>query len=541
MKPSTPHAKSEAPTVELYDTTLRDGTQREGLSLSANDKLRLIEAFDSFGIPYIEVGFPGSNPKDAELFARIPELQLKQALPVAFGATRRAETPAERDPGLDALLRAETPVCTLFGKSWGLHVDDVLRISRADNLRLVEDSVARLVREGRRVFFDAEHFFDGFLADADYALSVLKAAEQGGAERLILCDTNGGRLPWEVFEIVAAAGDALSTPLGIHAHNDTECAVANSLAAVRAGARQVQGTINGFGERCGNANLCSIAPALELKLGERTLPEGRLAQLRELSRRVAEVANIPHDAHLPYVGKSAFAHKGGVHVAAMRRNPLSYQHIEPEQVGNLCRVVVSELSGRGNLNAKAEEFGLEADAQAAGTVVSRIKALEAQGFAFEAAEASVALMLKREAEDYQAPFTLRDFQVTVSERQGAEALSEATVRVAIDDATEHTAGSGNGPVSALDEALRKALVRRYPELTGIHLVGYKVRILDEASATRAITRVLISHGNAEGKVWTTVGASPNIIEASLTALLDGFEYGLWRGGRPDSLPASAAP
>ncbi len=512
--------------VEIYDTTLRDGTQSEGLSLSAGDKLRLIRALDDFGIDYIEAGFPGSNPKDVELFARVSQLSLSHAKIVAFGATRHPERTPESDSGLAALLAAETEVCTLFGKSWRLHVDDVLRISEDDNLRLIEDSLAYLARHGRRVFFDAEHFFDGFTAEPEFALRVLGAALSGGASRLVLCDTNGGKLPWEVHEIVCAVRDRFpQAVIGIHAHNDTECAVANSLAAVQAGARQVQGTINGFGERCGNGNLCSILPSLELKLDLRCLQSGKLSQLRELARLASEVCNTKLNPHAAYVGRSAFAHKGGVHVSAMRRSIDSYQHVDPARVGNVSRVLVSELSGRSNLVTKAEEFGLKTNAAEAAVIVNQIKLYESQGFAFEAAEASVALLIKRAEPTYAPPFNLTDFQVTVGKRGAAEPFSEATVRVQVDGDTVHTAGSGNGPVSALDQALRKALAVRYPQLSAVTLSGYKVRILNEDAATGAITRVLITH-DGPGGTFSTVGASTNIIAASLLALIDGLEFAL---------------
>ncbi len=512
--------------VEVYDTTLRDGTQAEGLSLSASDKLRIIRALDDFGIDYIEAGFPGSNPKDAELFARARELSLRHAKVVAFGATRHPERTPEGDSGLAALLAAETEICTLFGKSWRLHVEDVLRISEDDNLKLIEDSLAYLAGHGRRVFFDAEHFFDGFTAEPEFALRVLGAALAGGASRLILCDTNGGKLPWEVHEIVSAVRDRFpQAVIGIHAHNDTECAVANSLAAVQAGARQVQGTINGFGERCGNGNLCSILPGLEIKLGLQCLDPGKLKQLRDLARLVSEVCNTKLNPHAAYVGRSAFAHKGGVHVSAMRRSIDSYQHIDPALVGNVSRVLVSELSGRSNLVTKAEEFGLKTNAVDAAVIVNQIKHYESQGFSFEAAEASVALLIKRAEPSYAPPFKLTDFQVTVGERGTAEPFSEATVRVEVDGELMHTAGSGNGPVSALDQALRKALGIRYPQLSAVTLSGYKVRILNEDAATGAITRVLIAHDGPSG-TFSTVGASTNIIAASLLALIDGLEFAL---------------
>jgi len=418
------------------------------------------------------------------------------------------------------------------GKTWSLHVSEVLRTTLDENLRIIEASVATLRSHGRRIIYDAEHFFDGYRTDPAYALETLRAAVRGGAETLVLCDTNGGRLPWEIAAIFSAVKAETDQPLGIHAHNDGECAVANSLAALNAGAVQVQGTINGYGERCGNANLCSIIPDAELKLGLLCLPEGGIARLVEVSHFVAEVANLAPDEHQPYVGKSAFAHKGGIHVAAMRRNPLSYQHVDPALVGNVSRVVVSELSGRGNVLSKAEEFGLDAEnSTAISDVLNEIKTLESQGFSFEAADATVAMMLKRQQPGYHPPFELIDFSVNVEHRQGRGIFAEATVKVRVKTEPDqpgevfHTAAEGNGPVHALDLALRKALTPLYPELSEFHLADYKVRILDGDNGTAATTRVLIDTQNGTQR-WSTVGASANIIEASWRALADSVEYGL---------------
>jgi len=416
-------------------------------------------------------------------------------------------------------------VCTVVGKSSLLHVREVLRTTADENLRMIEESVAWLREHGRRVFYDAEHFFDGYQADSAYAVETLCAAVRGGAEVLVLCDTNGGSLPWQIEEVVRAVRLALVMPLGIHCHDDAGLAVANSLAAVRGGATQVQGTINGYGERCGNANLCAVIPDLELKMRTRCLPAGRLAGLYELSRFVAEVANAAPDEHMAYVGRSAFAHKGGIHVAAMRRDERAYQHIEPEAVGNRMRVVVSELSGRGNLLSKAEELGVDAAGDGVAEVLTEIKQLEARGFAFEAADASVALMLARQAAGYRPPFRLIDYTVSVEHRDGRGTFAEATVKVEVDGARFHTAAEGDGPVHALDAALRKALAARFPEVAGFRLVDYKVRILDGEHATAATTRVLIDTASGDRR-WTTVGASANIIEASWRALADSFEYGL---------------
>ena len=514
------------PVVEIYDTTLRDGTQMEGMSLSCDDKLRIAEHLDSLGVKFIEGGWPGSNPKDVEFFERAKDVAWENVTIAAFGSTCRAQLRAEDDKQLQTLLAAETPVCTIFGKTWNMHVTEVLRTSLEENLRMVEESVAFLQQNDRRVIYDAEHFFDGYKADSEYALETLRAAVRGGAETVALCDTNGGSMPWEVEEMVKAVREALpDTRLGIHAHNDGECGVANSVAAVRAGAHHVQGTINGYGERCGNANLCAIIPDVELKLGLQCLPEGRLSHLYDLAHFVAEIANLSPNDHAAYVGRSAFAHKGGVHVSAIRRHPESYEHVKPTLVGNQSRVVVSELSGRSNVLSKAEELGLEVSSDHGGRVLEKIKELEAKGFAYEAAEASVALLMARHQSDYEPPFEVLDFQAGVGRRRGGGMFAEATVKVQIGDEVVHTAGEGNGPVSALDSALRKALRPFFPEVADMHLSDYKVRILDGRSGTGATTRVLIDSQSAHD-TWSTVGASSNIIEASLQALIDSIEYGL---------------
>ena len=519
------HSASD-PVVEVYDTTLRDGTQMEGMSLSCDDKLRIAEYLDSLGVTFIEGGWPGSNPKDVEFFERAKDVDWKNVTIAAFGSTCRAKLRAEDDPQIQTLIAAETPVCTIFGKTWNMHVTEILRTSLEENLRMVEESVAFLKQSGRRVIYDAEHFFDGYKSDAGYAVETLLAAARGGAETLALCDTNGGSMPWEVEEMIKAVREALpDARLGIHAHNDGECGVANSVAAIRAGARHVQGTINGYGERCGNANLCSIVPDLELKLGLQCLPDGGLKQLYDLSHFVAEIANLSPNDHAAYVGRSAFAHKGGVHVSAIRRHPESYEHVRPTLVGNESRVVVSELSGRSNVISKAEELGLEVSTASGGRVLERIKELESKGFAYEAAEASVAVLMARQQEEYEPPFEVLDFQAGVGRRRGGGMFAEATVRVQIGDEVVHTAGEGNGPVSALDSALRKALRPFFPEVADMHLTDYKVRILDGRSGTGATTRVLIDSQSSHDN-WSTVGASSNIIEASLQALVDSIEYGL---------------
>ncbi len=523
---SSSEHKGSGPVVEVYDTTLRDGTQMEGLSLSCDDKLRIAEHLDALGVDFIEGGWPGSNPKDVEFFERAKDVDWKNVAIAAFGSTCRAQLRAEDDPQLKTLLDAETKVCTIFGKTWNMHVTEVLRTNLDENLRMVEESVAFLKGNGRRVIYDAEHFFDGYKSDAEYALETLRAAARGGAETLALCDTNGGSMPWEVEAMVRAVKGALpDAQIGIHAHNDGECGVANSVVAVRAGARHVPGTINGYGERCGTANLCSILPDVELKLGLQCVPEGGLKKLYDLSHYVAEIANLSPNDHAAYVGRSAFAHKGGVHVSAIRRHRQSYEHINPELVGNDTRVVVSELSGRSNVQSKAEELGLDVSAAHGGEVLEKIKAFEAKGFAYEAAEASVALLMARQQADYQPPFEVLHFQAGVGRRDGGGMFAEATVKVRIGEEIVHTAGEGNGPVSALDSALRKALEPFFPEVGEIQLSDYKVRILDGRSGTEATTRVLIDSQSPHDS-WSTVGASSNIIEASLQALIDSIEYGL---------------
>jgi 2-isopropylmalate synthase len=511
--------------IQIYDTTLRDGTQSEGFTLSSNDKIRIAQKLDDIGVAFIEGGWPGSNPKDVEFFERARDMQWKNALIAAFGSTCRVKGGPEDDANIKALLDSQTPVCTIFGKTWTLHVKEVLQTTTEDNLRIIEQSVAYLKANGKRVIYDAEHFFDGYKADSSYALETLQAAIRGGAETVVLCDTNGGTMPWDVESIIRVVKEALDHPFGIHTHNDSECAVVNSLAAIRAGAMQVQGTINGVGERCGNANLVSIMADLELKMGYPCLPAGKLEHLYELSHFVAEVANLTPDEHLPFVGKSAFAHKGGVHVAAMRRSAQSYQHIGPELVGNKMRVVVSDLSGRGNLLSKAEEHGVEVEGDEVIGVLNEVKELEARGFSFEAAEASVTMMLKRQEYGYKPPFELIDFFVNVEHRDMRGIFAEAMVKVRVQGEVLHTAAEGNGPVNAMDNALRKALMGYYPQIEKFHLSDYKVRILDSDHGTEAITRVLIDTRNDISR-WSTVGASANIIEASWRALADSMEYGL---------------
>jgi 2-isopropylmalate synthase len=511
--------------VLVYDTTLRDGTQREGISLSAIDKIQIAQLLDRLGVAFIELGWPGSNPKDEEAFVRARDVEWTTSSLAAFGSTRRAGISPEDDAQVGALLATKAPVCTIFGKSSMLHVREVLRISAEENLRMIAETVGFLRENGRRVIYDAEHFFDGFREDPEFAMETLWAAARAGAETVVLCDTNGGSMPWDIEERVRAITAALPCPVGIHAHDDSGCGVANSLAAVRGGATHVQGTMNGYGERCGNANLCSIVPTLALKMGRRSVREGSLAELTHVAWQVAEIANLSPDAHAPYVGRSAFAHKGGVHVAAIRRSPRAYEHIDPALVGNRTRVVVSELSGRGNVLSKAEEFEVELEAGAEAAVLRGVKEREARGYAYEAAEASVELMMRRHEPGYTPPFELVDYKVMVGRREGEEPVSDASIKIRVRGEIVHTAAEGNGPVSALDLALRKALVVAYPAVTGIRLEDYKVRILDGNTGTGATTRVMIENSFGEAR-WTTVGASENVLEASWVALADGIEYGL---------------
>jgi 2-isopropylmalate synthase len=512
--------------VAIYDTTLRDGTQREGISLSLADKLLITRLLDELGVAYIEGGWPGSNPKDAAYFDEVKLLTLQNAKIAAFGSTCRKDSQPEDDPNIQALVDAETPVVTVVGKTSMLHVTDVLQTTPDENLRMIRESVAYLKSLGKEVIYDAEHFFDGVKLDMEYAFETLQAAIDGGADCVVLCDTNGGSLPWEVSRYFKMVTDTFSNRnFGVHTHNDGELAVANSLAAVEAGAIHVQGTVNGYGERCGNANLCSIIPDLELKMGCKCLTNGDLAMLTKLSRTVAEIANLAPDDHLPYVGKSAFAHKGGIHVAAIRKNVDSYQHIDPTLVGNEMRVLVSDLSGRGNVLSKAEEMGLFVSKDEAIQALEEIKFLENNGYVFEGADASVAIRLYRARSDYKPIFTLIDFTTLVEDRRERGQLSEAMVKIDVDGDVIHTAAEGNGPVNALDLALRKALLARYPQLAEFQLADYKVRILDGANGTAATTRVLIDTQSNHQR-WSTVGAGTNIIHASWLALVDSVEYGL---------------
>ncbi|MBI3974204.1 MAG: citramalate synthase [Chloroflexi bacterium] len=515
--------------VELYDTTLRDGVQREGLTFSLEDKLKVARKLDALGIRYIEGGYPGSNPRDQEFFARARQMTWQNATIVAFGATRYKGNRAENDPNLRALLETGTPAATLVCKNSAFHVREVLGVPLEENLSMIRESVAFLKQHGKQVFHDAEHFFDGWKEDREYAIACLRAASEAGADGLVLCDTNGGTLTHEVGEIVRAVRDAFpDATIGIHTHNDAELAVANTLAAVRAGATHVQGTINGYGERCGNANLCAIIPNLKLKLGVDCVADEQLRSLSQVSHFVSELANLHPDPHMAYVGASAFAHKAGYHADAMRKNPLTYQHVDPAAVGNQPKILISELSGKGAVATKAQALGLHLDSpEQVREVVERVKLLESKGYQFEGADASFELMVRRIAPDYVPLFELVDFFVMVETREGRKMLSEAMVKVRVDGQTLHTAGEGNGPVNALDQAMRKALVASYAAVAIIRLTDYKVRVIDEGSGTAASVRVLIDSSDGSA-TWTTVGSSTNIIEASWLALADSFEYGLLR-------------
>ena len=517
--------------VFLYDTTLRDGAQMRGISFSVGDKLRITGILDAFGVHYIEGGWPGSNPKDCEYFEKVKALALKNSRVVAFGSTRRKQIAAQDDANLQALLAAETPAVAVFGKAWLLHVNEVLRVSAQENLAMVAESVHLLKSHGREVIYDAEHFFDGFRSNAAYALETLRAAVAAGADWLVLCDTNGGTLPAELKSVCAMVLEHLTqrTPvgvkrpqLGIHAHNDAELAVANSLAAVEGGVGMVQGTINGFGERCGNANLVSIAPALELKMGKRCLPPGSLARVSSVAHAVSEIANWSLNPQAAYVGLNAFTHKAGVHASAVEKVSASYEHITPEQVGNKRTVVMSELAGRGNVRNLAQRLGVEAG-QDEQLFLNRVKELEARGFTFEDAEESLELMLLRRAPEYRAPFELVDVMVVSSTRPDEESEAQAIVRLKVNGERLHTAAEGRGPVEAVDQAMRKALIPYFPALSAVRLCDYKVRIIDPDKAASATTRVNIEASCGE-RHWNTVGCSPNVIDASFRALSESFEY-----------------
>ncbi len=518
--------------VELYDTTLRDGSQSEGISFSVDDKLRIAQKLDELGVHFIEGGWPGSNPKDMEFFKKARHLSLKNAKIVAFGSTRRADSRPEDDKNLNALIESGVEIVTIFGKTWDLHVRDVFGIDLDENLKMIDDSIRYLIKKGLRVFYDAEHFFDGFKDNPEYALKTLEVARDAGAEVLVLCDTNGGTLPSEVKAIMEEVRKKVSAPLGMHAHNDCGVAVANSIVAVECGAVQVQGTMNGYGERCGNADLTTIIGILGTKMKTSTITPEMLRKLTEVAHFVAEVCNMQLPNNHPFVGRSAFAHKGGVHINAVMKNPRTYEHIDPSLVGNERRILVSELAGRSSLAMRAKEMEINLDRKSpeAQRVMSLLQKLEYEGYHFEVAEASFKVLLYKEVKQERGFFDLLGFRVIVEKRQSGEVLTEATVKIRVNDQVEYTVAEGDGPVNALDYALRKALVKFYPELESMHLTDFKVRVLDGSEGTAAKVRVLIQSQDAE-ESWTTIGVSENIIEASWQALVDSVEYKLIKDRR----------
>ena len=516
------------PEVEIYDTTLRDGSQGEGINFSALDKLRIAEKLDQFGVHYIEGGWPGSNPKDLEFFKEAARRKWKNARIAAFSMTRRKNKAVEQDELMRMILEAKTPVATIVGKTWLLHVVEVLNAKPDENLAMIGDTVRYLKDHGKTVFYDAEHAFDGYKDNPEYAMATWQAAEKAGADCIVLCDTNGGCITNEVKEIVSAARQKLNTPLGIHTHNDIGLGVANGLAGIEAGATQIQGTINGYGERTGNCNLTSVIPILQLKMNRAALPLRSLPKLKELSEFVDEIANVRHDSRQPWVGQTAFAHKGGMHVHAIDRVARSYEHINPEAVGNQRRVLVSDMSGRTNILMKAAELGfrLDPDAPETRSITNEVKRLESEGYEFEAAEGSLALLIRKRLKHQEPPFKIEGYYVSMR-RDRAIMVCQASVKVLVDGETEHTIAEGDGPINALDQALRRALSRFYPEVKKVQLSDYKVRILDSTAGTGARTRVLIE--STDGKhEWGTVGVHDNIIEASLQALVDSLEYRLMK-------------
>ena len=517
-----------SPPIKIYDTTLRDGSQAEDIAFSLEDKVRIAQKLDELGIHYVEGGWPSSNPKDLRFFEVMKGSPLRHARLVAFGSTCRAGIPPEEDGNLRSLVEASTEVVTIFGKAWDVHALVALKISLEENLGLIRESIRFLKERIPEVIFDAEHFFDGFKKNPDYALTTIRVAEEAGADWIVLCDTNGGTLPYEIPPIIRAAKKSVSTPLGIHIHNDTEMAVANTILGVREGITQVQGTINGYGERCGNANLCSIIPNLKLKMGISCLTDEQLKKLREVSRFVAELANLPHPKNLPYVGDSAFAHKGGIHVSAIRKDVTTYEHIQPEKVGNRQRVLISDLSGESNILYKAAEFSIDIESKDPKTraILDELKRLENEGFQFEGAEGSFEILIKKALGEHKRFFELKGFRVIVEKKSDEDPpFSEATIMVRVGDRLEHTAALGDGPVNALDNAIRKALEKFFPELREVKLLDYKVRILSSKDGTAARTRVLIESGDGRS-TWGTVGVHENIIQASWQALVDSIDYKL---------------
>jgi 2-isopropylmalate synthase len=534
--------------IELYDTTLRDGMQGEGMSLSAGEKLRVAHRLDELGIDLIEAGFPSSNPKELELFGLLGAESFRHAEIAAFGMTRRRDVSASEDPALQVLAECFAPVCTLVGKTWALHLEKVVKVDRETNLRMIAESVGFLVAAGKRVIYDAEHFFDGFADDSAYALRCLHAAAEAGAETVVCCDTNGGTLPHEAAaamgEVVAALGanGSGSVQIGIHTHDDAGCGVANALAGVRSGATHVQGTVNGYGERCGNANLISIIPNLQLKLGYECLSADQLATLTPAANYIAELLNFTPDPDAPYVGRNAFAHKGGMHVAGVTADPRTFEHIAPDVVGNRRELLISELSGKGTVQARAREAGISLSDGDAAAMVERVKELEHRGYHYEAADGSFELLLRREAGDYEPLFTLESWRAIVEKRADGQVETEATIKIWIEGERYVRTAEGNGPVNALDRALREALGEIHPQLRDIDLVNFKVRILDETKGTGAVTRVLLDASDGD-RVWGSIGVSENVIESSWEALVDSLEYGMQlsrRDGGPTRV-SSATP
>ncbi len=514
--------------IVLYDSTLREGDQSEYVNFSKEDKLRILERLDDFGMDYVEGGWPGANPKDTSFFKEAVRLNLARTKLTAFGMTRRPGVTAARDPGIQTILRSGVRTATIVGKSWDLHVKEALRVSYAENLRMIRDSVLFLKKRLEEVFFDAEHFFDGYLTNPEYTVRCIQAAEEAGADCIVLCDTNGGMIPSRLQRIVREVFPLVSVPLGIHTHNDSELAAANSLAAVQEGVTQVQGTINGYGERCGNANLCSVIPTLQLKMNLPCVPKEKLRTLRDCSRFVAELANQIPNRQRPYVGESAFAHKGGIHVSAVTKNPRTYEHVRPEAVGNERRFLVSDVSGKATVEEKARQFrlNLEKKRGAAQEIMEALKNMERKGYRYEGAEASFELMMRKALGKRRKFFNLVGFRVIDEKREEKEPpYSEATVMIEVGGKVEHTAAEGEGPVNALDNALRKALEKFYPQLRTVRLLDYKVRVLPSGEGTRSHVRVLIESGDGVRK-WSTVGVSYNIIEASWQALVDSVEYKL---------------
>ncbi len=513
--------------IKLYDTTLRDGAQGEGISFSATDKIRIARKLDFLGIHYIEGGWPGSNPKDMEFFKVARRTRFKNSRVVAFGSTRRPKISPSKDENLKSLLKVKTKNVAIFGKTWDLHVTEVLKVSLQENLHMIQDTVEYLKSKKVFIFYDAEHFFDGYISNKEYALETLRSAIKGGCDVVVLCDTNGGMITNELSSTARAICNEFSVPVGIHTHNDSSMAVANTLAAVGSGCKVVQGTINGYGERCGNADLCSIIPNLQLKMNYRCLPDSKLKELTEVSRYVSEISNMKQKDNQPFVGRSAFAHKGGVHVNAVMKNPATYEHVAPEEVGNHRRILVSELSGKTSiiLRAKEMELDLSKDDPKTKKILRMLQNLENQGYYFEAADGSFELLMKKTLKKYKPFFTLEGFKVIIEKREDKTLISEATIKVKVNKKEEHTASEGDGPVNALDNALRKALVEFYPTLSKMHLSDFKVRVLDEKQGTAAKVRVLIQSQD-EKSSWGTVGVSENIIEASWQALVDSVEYKL---------------